>query len=1061
MKRLSLFLALILSASILFAQELPQVPDDILYELQFQFNGQWLPSVDPSLIGPENYQTLQNMRYTPTGGLEGVSGYSKINSNAISGTPEIDTGYHFKKDNPFESHVIVSADGTIYENTTAIPGTGDFVATALYTEVSGPARFAASPFGSVAHANGEESTIWGGNEIPSAAFLTSSAAVTAHTLTHPKDYSFAVNNDLTTSDNVVIIGGEGGQDSNTKILIHSDTTDGSVDFADATGNHSPAGAGGDEHHEVDQKKFGSTSIYMPNAGDYLTVADSADFDILGGDFTIDFWVRHTDVTATRHYVGQYESGNDSWGIYWAQGGPTLAVNFTESAASVFYYTCPWTPSIDTWYHLAFVRSTNTHYIFIDGVSQPLTLVAGAYANTGADIVAQLTIGDAFSGGGTLYGYLDEFRMSDTARWTTTFTPPTRPYAVSSKTWLVGSPRPLKGVKFYVSSANTEASTMTAKEWNGSVWNSLSITDNTDTGASLAKTDTVTWSSTVDTSKVKFIENRLYYWYQFAIDAGDATIYKTTLNAPWQPIVDIWDGVPRQPTQFQAYKSAKYEDYTLEVNDPDATYYGDLGGLTSSEWLIVMFDERQTALKWIMVPGKENTTAATATIYYWNGSEWTTVGAVADTTLDEAGSTKSLGQSGVMSWEPPAIALEFVRTLFGVTGYAYKLKWSDTLTASNAQVNVLTGVPAQHTVIPAKFPVTYKDRLFLCGYTEGGEGNRCDFSAPHSPQIFNGQESSNAISESGESQTLYFGGEEELSCAIELYNRIGSNIFDFLIALKNNETYVAYGDGPVFSYSKVSGNVGCPAPYSLVTGEVAFSVSTDVERNIAMWVSYAGPVIFDGAVIYKIPGLETYFDPVSSNYLGRTAIEGAIGFFDQTYGEYNIIIGANWFVYNLKLKRWFLKTTSAAKTPISAWPVRDTYGNQFIYAGLDNGFMVRLENGTSWDGTGIIQSVKTGDFFPTKSLWDVTNIRRLKLVYAGLSNSNSVSVTHYKDTEASGTATLTQDMVAATARIYRATEDVNFTGWSHSLLFTATTDDESKGFQPLGWAVQYSKVRKDE
>jgi len=53
---------------------LPQVRNTDLKNDIFKFDGQWLPSVDATLIGAKNYQDLVNMRYTE-GGIEGVNGY--------------------------------------------------------------------------------------------------------------------------------------------------------------------------------------------------------------------------------------------------------------------------------------------------------------------------------------------------------------------------------------------------------------------------------------------------------------------------------------------------------------------------------------------------------------------------------------------------------------------------------------------------------------------------------------------------------------------------------------------------------------------------------------------------------------------------------------------------------------------------------------------------------------------------------------------------------------------------------------------------------------------------
>jgi hypothetical protein len=87
------------------------------------------------------------------------------------------------------------------------------------------------------------------------------------------------------------------QDSNTKALIHSNTTDGSTTFADAMGTHSPAVGAADVSHDTAQKKWGSSSILFDGDSGYLTIPDHADWDMGSGKFTIDFWVRIANLPA--------------------------------------------------------------------------------------------------------------------------------------------------------------------------------------------------------------------------------------------------------------------------------------------------------------------------------------------------------------------------------------------------------------------------------------------------------------------------------------------------------------------------------------------------------------------------------------------------------------------------------------------------------------------------------------------------------------------------------------------------------------------------------------------
>ena len=64
--------------------KLPQVPDVPWADVQHTFGGQWLPDVDPALIGAENFSTLKNLRYKDKS-LEGVGGYTYIRSRKTSG----------------------------------------------------------------------------------------------------------------------------------------------------------------------------------------------------------------------------------------------------------------------------------------------------------------------------------------------------------------------------------------------------------------------------------------------------------------------------------------------------------------------------------------------------------------------------------------------------------------------------------------------------------------------------------------------------------------------------------------------------------------------------------------------------------------------------------------------------------------------------------------------------------------------------------------------------------------------------------------------------------------
>jgi len=141
----------------------------------YPFIGKWNPTEEPLLIDDYGFQDIQNMRRDGKR-LKGVKGHTRINEDEISGNS---TYYHprgaahFHKDNPTENHILIqayNAAGTaskIYQHKTAIPNFGEFETTALHTDATGAGkgRFSVAPAGNIAYGNGQESLIWGGDEM--------------------------------------------------------------------------------------------------------------------------------------------------------------------------------------------------------------------------------------------------------------------------------------------------------------------------------------------------------------------------------------------------------------------------------------------------------------------------------------------------------------------------------------------------------------------------------------------------------------------------------------------------------------------------------------------------------------------------------------------------------------------------------------------------------------------------------------------------------------------------------------------------------------------------------
>lgn len=178
------------------------------------------------------------------------------------------------------------------------------------------------------------------------------------------------------------------------------------------------------------------SAYFDGAGDsleYNAIADIA----ANQDFTVEFWVFIEDVNLTWNmFYSPYSGGSSTPYIAYHENDNQLWI--TDLTTDTYV---SWTPSKKTWYHLAFVRSSNTFSIYIDGTSQSVTNSSnsGAYFDYGS----KTYIGRW--GGGTAYamqGYVHDLRVvKGTAVYTSNFTPPTEQLEAITNTHFLGVNEP--------------------------------------------------------------------------------------------------------------------------------------------------------------------------------------------------------------------------------------------------------------------------------------------------------------------------------------------------------------------------------------------------------------------------------------------------------------------------------------------------------------------------------------------------------------------------------------------------------------------------------------------
>lgn len=215
-----------------------------------------------------------------------------------------------------------------------------------------------------------------------------------------------------------------GIDSFAKLVLHADGTDAGTTFTDSSSSGHTVTAVGNAQLDTAQQKFGTASGLLDGTGDWLTVPDSADWDFGTGDFTVDAWVRFP--TA---------GGSVSNEVLVSRGNENFVIKISSDEIEVkLVSTTPITKAttivVDTWYHIAVVRTGTDVMIFVDGTQIETT----ATSSVDVTYTDQLAIGVNDVAGTPAQpfgGWIDEFRWSKgIARWTTDFTPPTAAYSTT-------------------------------------------------------------------------------------------------------------------------------------------------------------------------------------------------------------------------------------------------------------------------------------------------------------------------------------------------------------------------------------------------------------------------------------------------------------------------------------------------------------------------------------------------------------------------------------------------------------------------------------------------------
>jgi hypothetical protein len=217
-------------------------------------------------------------------------------------------------------------------------------------------------------------------------------------------------------------------DENTLLLIHCNGTDAATVFEDDNGVRSKIGVTAQNSAQVDtaQSKFGGAAALFDGTTDLLITESTSAFAFGTTQYTIEGWLR-LNSTGKQHTFFDIRAAGNDWVLY-VNSSNRLEI-FTGSTG-----TGSTTLSSAVWYHIAVVRDSTNLKVYLNG-TQEIAITAPNISGS-----RQLRIGGGRDGGSfpntDLNGWMDEVRVSNTARYTASFTAPTTVFTNDANTLLL-------------------------------------------------------------------------------------------------------------------------------------------------------------------------------------------------------------------------------------------------------------------------------------------------------------------------------------------------------------------------------------------------------------------------------------------------------------------------------------------------------------------------------------------------------------------------------------------------------------------------------------------------
>ncbi len=171
------------------------------------------------------------------------------------------------------------------------------------------------------------------------------------------------------------------------------------------------------------------SGYFDGAGDYLTApATGSAFDISTGNFTIEAW--HYMNGSVNGTISALNKGSGVDGLYFVHVGGIYVTSNSSSWDIISLGSIPGIAA-NCWQHVALVRNGNNWTVYLNGVSVHSVTSSASISFSGGTRL--FGVGATGGGSALLNGNIAGFRLTKSAVYTSTFTPPAAPLTAITNT----------------------------------------------------------------------------------------------------------------------------------------------------------------------------------------------------------------------------------------------------------------------------------------------------------------------------------------------------------------------------------------------------------------------------------------------------------------------------------------------------------------------------------------------------------------------------------------------------------------------------------------------------